>query len=262
MESRIHVHVCKVRGDAFGESVKTGDTIDLDLPDTFFKDTHNTRVWQAGLPSGASMFFKLYKHRGALATAVGGAVRGRAEREYDHLVVLQDAGVPTCEPLLFGRGRDEEHGRFEIVGTRAIPHARQLKAFLRDAREAGRKPDLSGLFASIRAQHRAGVYHGSLTPNNLVVAEAPGQKPVFHIIDLPRGVAFGRDIAETKAGWYDLVHFVYRTSDEVSRDTLLGVLDVYGYDDAKKARFLTFLSTYKPSKFLRWRLRTEFSLRA
>ena len=251
--------VCISRTDALGQDSQPGGSITIDLPSTFFKDTTETRVWASAMPRGARVFFKLYRHRSLASVLAGRFVRCRAEREYARLLILYRAGVRCCEPLVFARGRSREDGRFELIGTREIPYARQLKAFLAEARDAGRTPDLTGLFATIRSMHTAGVYHGSLTPNNLVVSEEPGRPPEFYVVDLPRGIDFPHSLKGTPMAWYDLVHFVYRTGAEAGRENCLGILDTYGFTPAEKKKFLAFLETYQPTKFLRWRLRNEFT---
>ena len=237
-------------------------SVDLRLPDRLIKDSYETLVWGDELPDGTRGVFKLYRHRNLFRWWSGKCARCRAEREYDRLLILQQAGVNCAEPLFFGRGRDRLHGRYEIICTREIPHAGQLKAYLMDQKRRNGNPDLSRLMKTLRSLHAAGVYHGSLTPNNIVVSQPPGEDPSFYVVDLPRGIDFPYDLGPTKMGWYDIVHFIHRTSAEAGEETCLAVLDVYGFSDRKKEQLMQFLRAYKPSKWLRYRLRNEFGLNA
>ena len=237
-------------------------SVDLRLPDKLIKDSYETLVWGDELPDGTRGVFKLYRHRNIFRWWSGKCARCRAEREYDRLLILHQAGVNCAEPLFFGRGRDRLHGRYDIICTREIPHAGQLKAYLMDQKKRNGNPDLSRLMKTLRSLHAAGVYHGSLTPNNIVVSQPPGEDPSFYVVDLPRGTDFPYDLGPTKMGWYDIVHFIHRTSAEAGEEACLAILDVYGFSDRKKAQLMQFLRAYKPSKWLRYRLRNEFGLNA
>jgi len=254
--------VIKLRGGSFGSRLAPGDPVSLERPSTFFKEAYETLVWVADTPAGERAFYKMYRRRTLPSWWKGKALRYRAEREYDRLLVLAQAGVGCSEPLACLVGSGAEHGRYEIVVTREIPHARKLAEYLREQKKAGREPELGALFAAIRRMHAAGVYHGTLTPNNIVVSEPPGQAPAFHVVDLPRAVDFPYDLEGTRMAWYDLIHFVCRTSDFVGREPCLPVLDAYMVPTWSRDRFLKHLERYRPNKGLRIWLRNEFGFRS
>jgi hypothetical protein len=256
----LHPLIIAARPDAWPPPNRRGDSAALVLPDQFLKQTRDTLVWSGDLPEVGRGFVKMYRHRSPLSWCAKRLIAYRAEREYRRLLVLHGAGVPCAEPLMCAAGRSPEHGRYEVLVTREIPHARQFKAYLAAARAGGRKPDLAPLFRTIRKMHAAGIYHGTLTPNNIVVSEPPGGPVSFHVVDLPRAIAFSGDVAATRMARYDLTHFLHRSSEFVDLEVCLPVLDLY--PDLDREAFLRKLSSYRPGKWMRYRLRNEFGWRA
>jgi hypothetical protein len=234
--------------------VQKGQSIHLNLPAEFIKDTRGTMVWEDRI-ADVPIVLKTYGHRNLAVWLEAKLRRTRAEREFDRLTILHKAGVQTCEPFYVGRGKDAKHGRYEILATRTIPHAVQLRAFLAEHPDA----DLAPLFQTIRDMHYAGIYHGSLTLNNLLVSVPPDEEPSFYVVDLPRALDFPYDLKVSRPAWYDLVHFIYRVSEAVDRKPLRGILDLYPFTAAQRQNFEKFLDAYKPSKRLRFQLRSEFS---
>ena len=230
----------------------------VNLPSSFEKATRDTLVWTGETENGIRVVQKMYRHRGLPAWGTEVLARSRARREYDRALVLHNAGVPCCEPVVCAVGVCREHGRFWIIGTREIPCPRKLAHFLEEASKHGTEPELAALFETVRRMHAAGVWHGTLTPNNIVISEPPGAPAAFHVVDLPRAVDFPYDVADARMGWWDLLHFVHRTSALIDRAVCLGVLAQYEFTPGKQDAFRRRLANYRPSKGLRYRLRNEF----
>ncbi len=247
---------------ALDPDLRTGALWELRLPDEFMKKVHHTFVWSDEVASGVRMFFKMYRHRKLPTWWKSKALRFRAEREYDRLNILHQAGVPCSEPMLFACGVSPEHGRYEVLGTREVPYSRKMADFLRDFKDVELRPNLTALFQTIRRMHTAGVYHGTLTPNNIVVSEPPGEPVAFHVIDVPRAIDFPWDLRGTKMAWFDLIHFTYRTAPFIGVDACLPILKEYEFSANHRDRFLRHLMGYRTSKLLRLRLKYEFAVKA
>lgn len=261
-ETELTARVQCIRGDDYSSELSPTHGLGLVLPETYQKETHDTLVWTGRTERGVRVVYKMYRRRGLLTWWKEHLTRSRARREFDRALILHEAGVPCCEPLVCAAGVDPAHGRFWVIGTREIPAPRKLAHFLKEASERGARPDLSALFRTIRSMHAAGVWHGTLTPNNIVVSEPPGEAPSFHVVDLPRAVDFPYDVAPARMGWYDLLHFVHRTSAFVDQAVCVDVLEQYDFPVAKQDAFRRHLARYRPSKSLRYRLRNEFELTA
>ena len=247
---------------ALGDYLHRGEPWEIKLPDKFMKKVDHTYVWSNEVDPGVRMFFKMYRHRHLTTWLKSKATRFRAEREYDRLCILHQAGVPCSEPLVFAYGTSPEHGRYEVLGTREIPYARKMAIYLRSAEDSGEQVDLSLLFQTIRQMHAAGVYHGTLTPYNILVSEPPDGPNSFYVIDLPRAVDFARDLLGTKMAWYDLIHFTYRTSAYIGLDACLPLLELYDFTDEDKQRFKAQLAHYRTSKLRRFHRRNKLNLKA
>lgn len=254
--------VRKIRSDAMSSCYGADGSLELRLPEEFIKEVRETLVWSAEVARETRIVFKLYRHLDLLKWWRGHLFRGRAEREYDRLRVLFEAGVRCCEPVVFARNVSAEDGRYELLGTREIDGVRKMRVMLESSDGTREAPDLDPLFETVRSMHAAGVYHGTLTPNNIVVRTPPGKAFAYYVIDLPRAFDFPYDLAGTRMAWCDLLHFVHRHSAVRKTPEWLRILDYYGFSESNKARFREALNRYHPTKHMRYRNRVEFGIRS
>lgn len=162
------------------------------------KEERKTVVWRQTLPDGTPSVLKLYRHRKPTWLERRGFYTGRAEREFRALCHLEDHRVACSLPLFWAVGETPETGRYELLATREVAGAVDVRDWL--GSEAGKTPlDWTPLFALAAAMHRTGLQHGALLARNVLLA---GQH--FHLIDLPRSQRFGRSIEGLDAGLFDL----------------------------------------------------------
>lgn len=107
--------------------------------------------------------------------------------EFENLLWLREHGFGAPEPLLALIGLREGRARWQLLVTRAVPQARDLRSVL-EAREGSLHELLEVLGARIAALHAAGFVHRDLHPRNLLVREAPSGPEVL-FLDAWRGGA-------------------------------------------------------------------------
>lgn len=165
---------------------------------SLIKEERKTVVWRQTLPDGIPAVWKLYRHRKPSFLERRGWYTGRAEREFRALGHARDHGVACSEPLFWATGASDATGIYELLVTREVVGATDLKDWL-DRHRGETPPDLQPLFALAAALHRTGLQHGALLARNILLA---GRE--FHLIDFPRCQRFGRSIEGRPAGWFDL----------------------------------------------------------
>ncbi len=214
------------------------------------KDEPRTLIWIEQLADGTPAVLKLYRHRPL-------ALGRRARREYEGLQVIEKAGLPTTSPLFWAIGRNPAFGRFELLATRLIPHARPLREILRGGPAAC--PDLDPLFRDVARLHAAGLCHGALIPRNIL---AYGDPLRFAIMDVPRNARFSRDIRGTRMARFDLLDLCQELLMYGAPDRRAHWLAAYGLAPEAAGILLERASTYRSSRDLRNWLRLEFQVRA
>jgi len=175
------------------------------------KDEKNTIVWRLPLELPGRRehgIVKLYRRRGVWNHWRSKVLQFRVQREFVALCLLTDAGVPCSLPLLWGWGLAPEHGHFELLVTREIPVAVNLREFLARGNRL-RPSDLLPLFDSFRVMHARGLYHGALWPKNILLTKAADETWQFHLIDLARSLRFNGSISGTLMARHDLLRFLY-----------------------------------------------------
>jgi hypothetical protein len=244
------------------------DAVDLLLPDEetpaerdLVKSEHGTLIWIAKLPDHTAAVVKMYRRRSPLQGASLRLGAFRARREYDALIHLSQHGVPCTEPLFWAHGEASDHGRFELLATRAIDGALALDAWLEHATDAARSQALSTTYRWVRAMHACGVRHGALSFRNVLVVPAAGA-PAVRLIDFARSVQFPFDLIGTRMAWFDLADLTAKVLRRLGAGACAPALAAYGLAPPEAERLTRFASAHRPTRHLRRRLRLEFRLRA
>lgn len=162
------------------------------------KEERKTVVWRQSLPDGTPAVMKLYRHRKPSWLERRGWYTGRAEREYRALCHAADHGVACSEPLFWAVGETGATGKYELLATREVAGASDMKDWL-DQHPGAMPPNLNSLFALIATLHRSGLQHGALLARNTLLAGH-----AYALIDFPRSQHFGQSIEGRPAGWFDL----------------------------------------------------------
>lgn len=186
-------------------------------------------IWSGRLANGTAVVLKMYRHRGVADTLRGRAFRTRAEREYAALKRLERRGVPCSRPLYWRRGYCRAHGFFEALATREIPRATPLDAHLTAEAAATEAIDFRPLFEAVGRMHRHGVYHGALSPKNILIVSSGGAPRLF-LIDLARSRLFSESIRGRRIARYDLIQLVVKLERHLGTGACRAGLSAYGLD--------------------------------
>jgi hypothetical protein len=233
------------------------------------KEEPKTCIWRLALPSGESAIVKLYRRRGVLNLLRGDSGnrfspfrRCRVEHEFSALSLLADAAIPCSLPLLWGWGQAAEHGRFELIVTREILNATNLKEHFAQAGQALSTVDLRPLSRMLRRMHERGVYHGALSPKNILVVEQAGSVRSFYLIDMARAVCFPGDITGSRMAWFDLLSLMRRLRQSCRGLDCHVLLQEYGLPADAIEKFLHELQRFRPTRHTRNWLAFRFRLKA
>lgn len=243
----------------------------LKIPIHPIKKEENTRIWHVTLEDGEKAVVKIYRHRGLKKFWGKTNFRCRVKREYQHLQFLQQLGIPSSEPLFWGRGADSDLGPFELLATREISRALPLSEILAQSPERTEELNWPLLYQALRRMHQSGLYHGALTLKNILLSSDAKGVESFFFIDMAMSIQFRRDITGTRMAWFDLLQLTRSLSrylDPQHRETVLPeshreyLQNNYGMSRAELIRFDKRLSCYRPTKHSRNRLQWEFNLRS
>ncbi len=186
-------------------------------------------IWSGRLSDGTAAVLKMYRRRGLADTVRGKVFRTRAEREYAALKRLERHGVPCSRPLFWRRGYCRTHGFFETLATREIPRATPLDAHLTAEAAAAGVIDFRPLFEAVGRMHRHGVYHGALSPKNILIVSSD-RAPRLFLIDLARSRLFSESIRGRRIARYDLIQLVVKLERHLGTGACRAGLRAYGLD--------------------------------
>ena len=225
----------------------------------FIKEEKETLVWRATLDYGDPAVIKMYRRRGALTFLRQRAFSFRAEREYDSLDHLVRWSIPCSAPLFWSYGNSAAHGRFEILATREIAEAENLRAFCTPERSLSW--ELEPLYRIVRRMHESGLFHSVMHISNVLTVPEDGVARKFYVIDMPRSILFPHSIIGTRMAWFDLQYVSHGIWTELGVPPEEIPVGAYGLDEPGRRRFLEELPSFSRSKLTRKRLRTEALLR-
>lgn len=216
--------------NATAETPPDTETAPAELSDARrIKSEPKCLIFSGRLPNGTPAVLKTYRHRG-LAGALRGRMFGfRAEREHATLERMDRHGIPCSRPLFWRHGRDRSHGFFETLATREIPQARPLDVHLGANAAAPGAIDLRPLFEAVGRMHRHGIYHGALSPKNILIAPGAGAPQLF-LIDAARSRLFSGSILGRRIARCDLLQLVVKLERHLGTGACRAGLNAYGLD--------------------------------
>ncbi len=223
------------------------------------KSERHTLIWTELLAEGHAVV-KLYRHMGLFKLIRSKLLFGRrVRREFAALGRLHAAGIPCSAPLSWFGGRTRDAGFCEALVTRRIEDSRSLEQLGADG-QAPAVTELTRLFRLLRRAHACGVYHGSLSPRNILVTRTGGV-PEFHFIDMARSVVFPGDIAHTRMGRRDLLSLSMYIARRGGTACIPALLSAYGLAGDAMPGFLTALSRFRSTSLGRDLTAVEFGIR-
>lgn len=228
--------------------VKLPGRIFLELPDQFHKLQERTAIWTGEVDPIGEAVFKAYIHRNFWFHFLSPIWSLCAQREYQHLRVLESGGVPCTEPLLWGRGRSPTHGRFEVLATRKIPGARSFRDRYRETGKAPSPELITQASRTVREMHARGVYHGALSWKNLLASRSPDGEVQVHVVDLARSLCFPRSILGSRMARLDLTHFCYHLAEVKGMGACRRFLEEYGLNGPAVRSCLWGIDAHQPER--------------
>lgn len=230
---------------------------------TLFKSEHNTLVWRQPLSESDTVaVFKLYRHINIFKLMRSKLGTGRRViREFAALHRMMAAGVPCSEPLGIFCGRTAELGICEALVTRLVEGSVTLEEMAAEGRGFAHI-DLAPLFTHLRRMHEAGVYHGALSPRNIMVTEDTDNPPEFHLIDMERSILFPCDITDMRMARRDLLSLCMYISRYEGTTRVRSLIAAYGLPESEHDAFMRDLGRFRSSSRERDLSSLEFMIRA
>ncbi len=166
------------------------------------------RIWFEQLEDGTPAVIKMYYQRGVHNFVRQKILGFRVRKEYEALKALEEIGIPCTRPLFYDYGYCRERGFFELLATREIPGATSLASTLASRPSESSDIDLAPLFQMVYTMHKGGVYHGRLSPKNILVQQTNKSQVKFFILDMPHAQLFSTSILDKTIAWYDILQLV------------------------------------------------------
>jgi len=262
-ETTLAIHVW---GDPTGGSreirVPPGPPSPERLSPPWMRVEHGVLIWSEQCDDTTRIVFKMYRHRGMWTSFRERVTRFRVQREYQSLCHLVQQDIPCSIPLFWTRGYCRRHGYYEILAMREIEDATPLGALVIPGVDLNGVGDLAPLFRIVRRMHSSGLHHGALVPRNILVTTGADGRWSFHVIDMPRAIAFPRDVFDTRMGWIDLKDLTRSLLPVLGNERCLALLESYGMDASGGRYLLETLEGYRCTRHTRNWLQGEFKLRS
>ncbi len=222
-----------------------------------------TLVWsQPCLEAECAGVFKLYRHINPIKLLRSKISKGRrVVREFNALTRLYEAGVPCSQPLDWHCGFTRDAGICETLVTKCIEGSISLEQV---GQETGRfaQLDFTLLYQIVRRAHACGVYHGALSPRNILMTGDGATSPGFYLIDMERAVLFPYDIVGTRMARRDLLALSSYIVRHEGAARIPSFLSAYGLAQDEQAAFMEALCRFRSSSVGRDLAAMEFGLRA
>jgi hypothetical protein len=194
------------------------------------KDEPKCLIWSERLEDGTPAVLKMYRHRGAAGFLRESLFGFRAAREYAALSCLERLGIPCSRPLFWKWGYDRAHGFHETLATREIEGAVALNAAWTAPETAKLEIDGEALFEAVARMHKGGVFHGALSPKNILVIPGGSLPAAFHLVDTARSKLFPASIFGRRIAAYDLLQLVVKLERFLGQGACKPYLHRYGLD--------------------------------
>jgi len=174
---------------------------------------------------------------------------------------VERTGTPSTR-WLWTCAWSREHRRYELRATRAARGARTLRQYLAAEPHPGDHAAFSRLFEVIRKMHRGGLFHGALTPENIIVAtSSDGDWEEFYVSESPRSMLFPRDISGTRMAERDLLELTRALVRVLRFPSNRIPLEAYGLDGFECAELVSRVYYGRRSPLHDWIVRGEFRAR-
>ena len=217
-------------------------------------------IWRETI-HGKRTVVKVYRNRGFFASLRAPGSPYRAQREYETLKRMQDAGIDCTPPLLWSHGSGQGMGRYEVLVTEELEGVEPVRELSVRHPDETRHLNFGRLYEQVRVLHRVGIRHGALSIKNVLV-RGRGDDARFYFVDLSRAILFPGDLFGSRMAWFDLLDLSVKLAALYRSDFCAPLLSRYGLSDREVERMLGSLRHYKATRHTRNRLRLEFSLRA
>jgi len=204
--------------------------------------------------------YKLYRNRGCISWQREKLYQFRVEREYNALLFLGDTGISCSTPVFWSFGEHSDHGRYEILGMKMIPHATDLETLALTKRTD--EVDYEVVHRLLKTMHEAGFYHGALHHRNILSSADTNGTTGYHIIDTPQAIRFPESIVGSRMAWIDMRQFSIHTASHLGSDRCRELLLVYGMSERQADKMLVDLRKGNKAKLTRNLLRFEFGIRS
>lgn len=225
---------------------------DSDVPGEcrILKLERDTVIWrEERRDEAAPVVFKMYRNRGCVSWQRERLFHFRVEREYLALDFLVRNRIRCSFPLFWTYGSAPDHGRYEILCMREIPGAIPFDEMVLSGRAD--EIDCVALSKMIQQMHRAGFFHGSLAPRNLLVGSGDDGVSRLHIIDTPRALVFPGDITGTKMAWLDLKQILFLMKRHMGVEACRSLLNGYGLDEKATGQMFRRMDQSPPPRLTR-----------
>jgi len=206
-------------------------------PDKIIKAEAKCFIWTEPLEDGTAAVMKMYYRRGFANFIRGIILNFRVKREFRILKRLAGCGVPCTLPLDWTFGYCKAYGFYEILRTRQIPNTLSLRTLLSAEAIADKDIDLGPLFQLVYNMHRCGIYHGALSPKNILIDTTGNAQIKFYSIDFARGWLFPGSIIGRQMAWFDLLKLVRSIESHLGAGGCQPYLVQYGFEKGAIERF-------------------------
>ncbi|MCF6149804.1 MAG: hypothetical protein E3K37_14210 [Candidatus Kuenenia sp.] len=175
-----------------------------------------------------SFYIKHYTAKGSIDRMKSLFAPSKAKREWDQGFLLMDNGLHTAEPIAMGEKRSSGCISDCYIISKTIPDGVSLKAFLLQLQKSPsgvlqKKEMLRNLMFYVKKMHDAGITHGELHAENIVVNV--NNPSIFYLIDLGR-TRFRKNVPLTVRG-QELSRLLYSVEELCSGEELLELVRCY-----------------------------------
>jgi len=214
-------------------------------PGKIIKAEATCLIWTEQSEDGTSAVMKMYYRRGFANFIRGIILNFRVKREFRILKHVAGCGVPCTIPLFWTFGYCKEYGFYEILRTRQIPNTISLRTLFSSEAITDKNIDLGPLFQLVYNMHRCGVYHGALSPKNILIDPTGNAHVKFYSIDFARGWLFPGSIIGRQMAWFDLLKLVRDIESDLGIGYCQPYLAQYGFEKVAIERFYKDARRYR-----------------
>lgn len=165
------------------------------------RSSMNAEVWNFTV-DGRGFICKEYLRRSPLEYLKAAAFGSRAKRAWDQGRMLMEKGISTPAVRAYAEKLFFSLPTRNFLVTDFLPHASGIYTFFRSfPADAGgvdavsrKREIICSLGSFIGSLHAAGIYHGDLRLDNILISFSPDGNPIFSLIDNERNRYFPEGI--------------------------------------------------------------------